>query len=353
MSRAERVIAFAESLPVTSGMLAGQNFQLGEFQRAWIRRSMTHATSRGAEFIRQALLISPRQGKGKSSGLAKLVPDLAWFAEDISSLGTKDAAQDLRGKWLIELSELSAMSKREVETVKSFLSKRIDTYRPSYGRDPGDYPRQCGFAGTTNNEEPLKDDTGNRRFWTVIVGKADGAALVRDRDQLWAEATYRYHAGEPWWLDDELEEQARVEQAARVPDDPWLPLIEDFVDGVADGTTRNETHAAELLRDACKVEPSQWHDGNKKRVINCIKQLGWVKGGDGVIRGEWEKVKTWIRPPRSDGLPGSKTGTGEATGEAKNAAKSDGKVPTSPVPRLKSDFEDMGCDKHYIIIPSD
>ena len=306
----------------------------------------------GRRYI-QALLISPRQGKGKSSGLAKLVPDLAWFAEDISSLGTKDAAQDLRGKWLIELSELSAMSKREVETVKSFLSKRIDTYRPSYGRDPGDYPRQCGFAGTTNNEEPLKDDTGNRRFWTVIVGKADGAALVRDRDQLWAEATYRYHAGEPWWLDDELEEQARVEQAARVPDDPWLPLIEDFVDGVADGTTRNETHAAELLRDACKVEPSQWHDGNKKRVINCIKQLGWVKGGDGVIRGEWEKVKTWIRPPRSDGLPGSKTGTGEATGEAKNAAKSDGKVPTSPVPRLKSDFEDMGCDKHYIIIPSD
>jgi hypothetical protein len=119
-----------------------------------------------------ALVLEGRQGAGKSSALAALVPNADWFADEISDLGSKDSAQDLRGKWLLELAELSALKRGEIERVKAFMSRSVDHYRPSYGRRSQDFPRQCFFAGTTNAEEYLIDETGNRRWWPVIRGYA-------------------------------------------------------------------------------------------------------------------------------------------------------------------------------------
>jgi virulence-associated protein E len=92
----------------------------------------------------------------------------------------------------IELGELSAFSRGEVNQIKAFMSRSVDTYRTPYGRMPADFPRQCVFFGSTNNETYLKDETGNRRFWPVayrpVVGRqVDLAGLEADRDQLWAE----------------------------------------------------------------------------------------------------------------------------------------------------------------------
>ena len=77
------------------------------------------------------------------------------------------------------------------------------------------------FAGTTNADAYLGDETGNRRFWPVKVGAIDLDGLRRDRDQLWAEAVAAYKAGETWWLDAETERAAAEEQAERRIDDPW------------------------------------------------------------------------------------------------------------------------------------
>jgi predicted P-loop ATPase len=62
--------------------------------------------------------------------------------------------------------------------------------------------RQNVMAATLNPEAHpyLKDVTGNRRMWPVLCRTIDLEAFKSERDQLLAEADYRYGQGEKWWL---------------------------------------------------------------------------------------------------------------------------------------------------------
>ena len=155
------------------------------------------------------LILEEAQGTLKSTACAVLALSPEWFADGIADLGSKDSAQDLRGKWIVEIAELSAMTRAAVERVKAFISRQVDHYRPSYGRRSQDFPRQTVFIGSTNSDEYLADETGNRRFWPVRIGRIDIPALQRDVEQIWAEAVVAFKAGEQWWLDAELEAEAR------------------------------------------------------------------------------------------------------------------------------------------------
>ena len=141
------------------------------------------------------------QGTFKSTALGGAVL-ASWFSDDIAELGSKDAAMQTRVAWCIEVAELSSMHKGEVEKVKAFVSRRVDRYRPSYGRNVIEQPRCCIFVGTTNASVYLKDETGARRYLPIRCGTIDLAAIKRDRDQLWAEAVQQYRNGTPWWLVD-------------------------------------------------------------------------------------------------------------------------------------------------------
>lgn len=72
------------------------------------------------------------QGALKSTAIEKLFSP--WFTDDLAELGTKDAAMQARGAWGIEIAELSSMTRGEVERVKAFITRRVDRFRPSYGR---------------------------------------------------------------------------------------------------------------------------------------------------------------------------------------------------------------------------
>lgn len=146
------------------------------------------------------------------------------------TLGDKDAFQAIRGKWIVELGELDSFNKAESTKAKQFFSASIDTYRESYGRRTSDVPRQCVFAGTTNQDEYLKDATGNRRYWPVACVKVDLEALRRVRDQLWAEAMFCYQAGDIWWVTREEEELFTAEQEERFVVDEWEGPILDWLE---------------------------------------------------------------------------------------------------------------------------
>ena len=132
------------------------------------------------------LLVGP-QGLGKSSIFELLAPPGA-FRADLPDVSSKDARQAVSDAWIIELSEFT-QRKADRDTFKAFTSATLDKFRPPYGRDEVLVPRRCVIAITTNEDVPLEDDSGNRRFFPMRCTKRlDFAALRAERDQLWAEA---------------------------------------------------------------------------------------------------------------------------------------------------------------------
>jgi len=164
---------------------------------------------------------------GKSRGIADLVPHPSWYTDDLGGdLYDRKAGEGLQGKWLIEFGEFARINRATLDVVKAFLSRRVDHYRPAYGRTAKDFPRQCVFVGSTNNDQPLQD-LENRRFMPVRCYNQI-ADIAPQRDQLWAEAVYRYKEGEPWWVTDQtLLKTVKAQQESARQHDEWEEILRE------------------------------------------------------------------------------------------------------------------------------
>jgi predicted P-loop ATPase len=244
-----------------------------EYSRAVGSRWMISAVARifrpGAKADCCLILEGP-QGIRKSTALRTLAGE--YFTDELADLGTKDAAMQTRGVWIIELSELDSLSHSEVARIKAFMSRTTDRFRPPYGMRLVESPRQCVFAGTVNHSTYLRDETGGRRFWPVACGRIDIDALARDRDQLWAEAKARFDAGAPWWLESaELVQLASEEQLQRYEGDPWEEIIGPWLE------LRSSASISEVLQKCLEKPQSLWTQTDKNRAARCLKALGWER----------------------------------------------------------------------------
>ena len=158
--------------------------------RKWLISAVARAL-RPACKADHVLILEGAQGAGKSTAIRILCGD-AYFGDSLPKLDSKDAADYVRGKWIIELAELSSVSKTEVEHVKAFITRTEEKFRPAYGRNEIAYQRRCVFIGTTNRTDYLRDETGNRRFWPIKLETVDIKAIERDRDKIWAAAKALY-----------------------------------------------------------------------------------------------------------------------------------------------------------------
>ena len=216
------------------------------------------------------MILEGGQGEGKSTAMSILGGD--WFMDTPFALGDKDGFQAIRGKWIIELGELDSFNKAESTKAKQFFSASTDTYRESYGRRTNDVPRQCVFVGTTNQDEYLKDATGNRRYWPVACTKVD-LDLLRDmRDQLWAEAMFCYKADEIWWVNRDETVMFSEAQDERFVVDEWEGPILNWLEESQIGET---TSGSEVLASALKLDFGHWGKPEQMRVGAIMHRLGW------------------------------------------------------------------------------
>jgi predicted P-loop ATPase len=222
------------------------------------------------------LVLEGEQGQQKSEAIATLAGP--WGSDRIAHLDTKDAQIEIAGVLMFELAELDRLLKHRASTVKAFLTRRRERFRPVWGTHTINVDRQCVFAGTTNlaTDGYLTDATGGRRYWPIVCqGMIDLEGLARDRDQLWAEAVARFKAGARWWLETpELEALAREEQDLRYRETAQQEIIKRWIDDKVD------VSKAEVIEGALAIAPDKagrWPQTLENDVVAVLTKLGFVK----------------------------------------------------------------------------
>jgi predicted P-loop ATPase len=217
------------------------------------------------------LILEGGQGTLKSTA-CRVLAGAEYFSDNLPDLADKDSSQHLRGKWIIEVAEMHSFDRAQTALLKSFLTRQEERYRPSYGRLEVFEPRQCVFIGTTNKETYLHDETGARRFWPVKTGTIDIAALGRDRDQLLAEAVFKFNNGTQWWPDPAFErEHIKPQQEDRYEADPWEDRVRDHVNFLV------RTTIDEIAR-AIGIETPKIGTSDQRRIALVLTTLGWKRG---------------------------------------------------------------------------
>lgn len=283
------------------------------YTRAVTRKALTAAATRiydpGCKFD-YMLTLRGRQGIGKSALIARLGG--RWFSDSFTTLQGKDAYEQVLGVWIMEVCELAGMRKAEAETIKLYISKQVDRFRPAYGRRLQEFPRQCIFIGTTNETQFLRDATGNRRFWVVDTPNEPTCNLWDELTPetvrcIWAEAVELYRAGEALYLPRELEAAAREVQETYEEENPRAGIVQDYLErrlpadwdimdllarrqwleGTQEGTVprttvctmeiwaealggnpdRLDRYAGKEIREIMERMPGWRHNGNKRATI--------------------------------------------------------------------------------------
>lgn len=285
-------------------MGAEDNAYTREAFRKMLLAAVTRIYEPGRKFD-TALVFYSEQGVGKSTLIQRL--SKGWFNDSLTNLSGKESYEAIQFAWLVELAELSALRKSDVEAVKNFISKREDTYRGAYARRVKTHKRQCVFFGSTNDDEFLKDATGNRRFFPVGVKRTGKTRLIFEPefdalvDQLWAEAMEGYMLGEALTLSDEAEAIAGGTREEFTERTPIQGLIEEYLDRLfpadyedrflvqrleflngdlgEEGTeTKNSFSLIELWTEALGRRKDEYTVVKARELSNAVKALkGWKR----------------------------------------------------------------------------
>ena len=237
----------------------------------------------GCKFDSVIVLIGTQQGEGKSTFLRWLAMEDDWYGT-LKTFDYQRGAEALSGKWIVEIEELSALKKSEVEEVKAFISQQRDHYRRPYERTTSDIPRKCVMAGTTNSMQFLSDPTGNRRFLPIEVHSRGETEIYPNEkeiraelEQCWAEAYALYRANDEFMLptpDRDLTDRIISEQERATVNDPNLDIVKSFLE------SRTATCVLEIYYDAFGHSTADHPSKPERNEIGVLLQrCGWRRDG--------------------------------------------------------------------------
>ncbi len=192
--------------------------------------------------------------------------------------GDDDQARHLRGRVVCEIDELRGLSTRDLEGVKSFITRREESLVPKYQERRITFPRRCLLIGTTNEERFLDDPTGERRWLPIKVTRGDRDAIVRDREQLWSEAVAIYELCGIAWQD--AERLARNEHANFTVHDGWQDAIANFAAGAEtiDGVKREPSFTMhEVMTIALGKSAGGYSVQDQRRAGRILQRLGYAQ----------------------------------------------------------------------------
>ena len=218
-------------------------------------------------------LESEEQGRRKSQALRALGGP--FFTDSHIDIANKDSYALCSKYLIVELGELETWRRSEATAQKGFLSRQYDEYRPPYGRNHVKVPRSCVFVGTTNKNDYLNDDTGNRRHWPVTVREIDIEGIKRDRDQIFAEAVVLFRAGVQWHLTKEEEVEAKIQAEARMAPDEVAEAIERWALHKEPAERPEFVTTYQVFRDILSWPVGQ--RGAQMQVGAALRKLGFKK----------------------------------------------------------------------------
>jgi hypothetical protein len=281
--------------------------------RALVRKMMIALVHRprvpGCKFDNIVVLEGP-EGWNKSSAFKELAGDENFSDESILGAKGREVQEQLSTIWIHESADLAGMHKADVEQVKAFASRTTDIARGAYGHFVTKQKRHSIEVGTTNSEEYLQSQTGNRRFWPLkLLERIDLGKLRKDRLQLIGEAAKYESEGEGVTLPEALWDAAAEEQEKRRTKDPW----EDLIDGmtfkgatVSDGDfawkavihlidNQERVATSDIFDNVLQIPPVQQSRGFQMRLSEVMKRLRWQRDGKNKITIGGKQVRGYYR----------------------------------------------------------
>jgi len=232
--------------------------------RCWMVSIVARVMQPGCKVDTVPVLEGP-QGIGKSTAMEILGGK--WFTESHEPVTSKDFYGVLDGHMLVEISEMGSFTKAEAERIKGVISCQVDRYRKAYGRNTEDHPRHTVLVCTTNKDDWQKDETGARRFWPVRCKIIDREWLKSNRDNLFAEAVYRYKAGEIWHDVPVAEQEYEVDSRREV--DSWEAKVVEFC------ASRDSVTLDQILTDCLNIEFLDQDTMTQRRVTRILRVTAW------------------------------------------------------------------------------
>lgn len=239
-----------------------------------------------------------KQGTRKTSGVKAMAPSKETFVELSMDIHDIDLARKMRGKLVGELGELRGLAGKDSDAIKQWITRSTEEWTPKYKEFGTTFERRLLMVGTTNRDEILVDDDGEERRWLPmrVLGLVDVDAIVRDREQLWAEGAVLFARNGVVF--DDAEELAKGVHAEFRASDPWHNAISHWLDDTEFGDAQDappRRHGVfkitDLMQSALNLDVRHLERKHEIRVSKILRVMGFANIQ---LRSASGKIRYWV-----------------------------------------------------------